>query len=159
MDITLGPTDATTLKPTRTAEPSHHNDAIRRRHSAAGSDEARIRTAGLRQRCPASRMTRRYAPFSPKAEYQALPWRQIREQYETTDISLRALAMQWNIASKTTLGPQDHRRGLDPTHRLHRHHSRLLQVAEASDPSPAPEGEAEKIDGDTLRREADASPP
>jgi hypothetical protein len=55
--------------------------------------------------------------YPARPEYQALPWRQIREQYETTDVSQRALAMQWN-------NPQDHRRGLDPTHRPYRHHPR-----------------------------------
>jgi hypothetical protein len=96
--------------------------------------------------------------FPPRPEYQALPWRQIREQYETTDVSQRALAMQWNIASKTTLTRKITDEGW--TRRIANIATTLalLQVAEASDPSPAPNGEAKKIDGDTLHREADASP-
>jgi hypothetical protein len=94
----------------------------------------------------------------PRPEYQALPWRQIREQYETTDVSQRALAMQWNIASKTTLTRKITDEGW--TRRIAHIATTLalLQVAEASDPSVR-NGEAEKIAGDTLRREADAAIP
>ena len=97
--------------------------------------------------------------FPPRPEYQALPWRQIREQYETTDVSLRALAMQWGMASKTTLARKINNEGWTRRIATIATTLELLQVAEASDPPPAPDGEAEKIDGDTLRREADASPP
>ena len=96
--------------------------------------------------------------FPPRPEYQALPWRQIREQYETTDISLRALAMQWRLASKTTLGRKINDEGWTRRIATIATHLSLLQVADASELPPAPNGEAEKIDGDTLRREADASP-
>jgi hypothetical protein len=98
--------------------------------------------------------------YPARPEYQALPWRQIREQYETTDVSQRALAMQWNIASKTTLTRKITDEGW--TRRIAHIATTLalLQVAEASDPSPVRNDEAEKIDGDTiLRREADAATP
>ena len=96
--------------------------------------------------------------FPPRPDYQALPWWQIREQYETTDASLRALAMQWNIASKTTITRRITDEGWIRRIAYIATTLELLQVAEASDPSPAPEGESEKIDGGTLHREADASP-
>ncbi len=97
--------------------------------------------------------------YPARPEYQVLPWRQIREQYETTDVSQRALAMQWNIASKTTLTRKITDEGW--TRRIANIATTLalIQVAEASDPSSVRNGEAEKIAGDTLRREADATIP
>jgi hypothetical protein len=67
--------------------------------------------------------------------------------------------MQWNIASKTTLTRKITDEGW--TRRIAHIATTLslLQVSEASDPSPAPDGEVEKINGDALRREADASLP
>jgi hypothetical protein len=97
--------------------------------------------------------------YPARPEYQVLPWRQIREQYETTDVSQRALAMQWNIASKTTLTRKITDEGW--TRRIANIATTLalVQVAEASDPSSVRNGEAEKIAGDTLGREADATIP
>ena len=69
MDITLGSTDATTVEPTTTAEPEPTTTAEEGIASWA-SDEARGRRGQLRDACTLphpSRMTRRYAPFSPKA--------------------------------------------------------------------------------------------
>ena len=76
--------------------------------------------------------------FPPRPDYQALPWRQIREQYKTTDVSLRALAMQWNIASKTTITRRITDEGWTRRIAYIATTLELLQVAEASDPSPAP---------------------
>jgi hypothetical protein len=66
--------------------------------------------------------------------------------------------MQWNIASKTTLTRKITDEGWTRRIATIATHLSLLQVAEASDHSPAANGEAEKINGDTLRREADVSP-
>ena len=98
--------------------------------------------------------------FPPRPEHQALPWQQIREQYETTDISLRALAMRWRLASKTTLARKINNEGWTRRIATIAMLPSLLQVADASEQPPPPDSEAEKIDGDTLpRREADPSIP
>lgn len=98
--------------------------------------------------------------YPARPEYQTLPWRQIREQYETTDVSLRMLAMQWRLASKTTLARKISNEGWTRRIATIATHLSLLEVAGASEPPPPPpDGEAEKIDGDTLHREADPSIP
>ena len=92
--------------------------------------------------------------FTP--EYRDLPWPQIRQQYETTDISIRQLAMQRGLASKTTLVRKIREEGWTRNIASIATHLSLVHVAGGGEPPPA-DGEAEKIDGDTLRREADAA--
>lgn len=94
------------------------------------------------------------AKFERKPEYQALPWPSIREQYETTDISLRMLAMQHGLSSKTVLIRKVKAEGW--TRRVNSI-ANLLSLAELAgiDPAPAVAGVAEKVDADSLREEAD----
>jgi hypothetical protein len=98
--------------------------------------------------------------FPPKPKYQALSWHKIREQYETTDISLRMLATQHGIKSKTVI----ERRIKDEawTRKIGRiaSHLAMVEVAafeQATSEPVEPYQEAEKVDAETLREEAEAA--
>jgi hypothetical protein len=88
--------------------------------------------------------------FLNPPKYDHLPWDAIRLQYETTDVSLRMLAMQHGIASKTVL---IRRIAAEGWTRQVNNIAMLLAVKGLAAAGRA--GQAEPIDADTLREEAD----
>jgi hypothetical protein len=98
--------------------------------------------------------------FPPKSEYQGCPWHKIREQYETTDISLRMLATQHGIKSKTVIERRIKNEAWTRNPGRIASHLALVEVAafeQAASDLPEPSQEAEKVDAQTLREEADAA--
>ena len=93
--------------------------------------------------------------FTP-TENRDLQWPQIRQLYETTDVSVRQLAMQWGVASKTTLDRKIRDEGWIRNSTSIARHLTLVRVG-GGGLLPRSDGKAEKIHGETWRREEDAA--